>query len=122
MKEKAPGLKRFQYLKQLYKEDMLKLTELEYIYKATCEDLQRLRLSERYLLDESFDGGRNDLNRTGSVSGFGAQSPVAGRERRYSFNDGLTDNESVSVISHNSAMPCVHVENYFLKSQSSFHY
>lgn len=57
MQEHAPGLQKYEILKQQYKEQLLRLTELEYIYKATVEDLERLRLSERFLLDDSFDGG-----------------------------------------------------------------
>ena len=70
MKTMAPGLKRYEQLKQLYAEDLLKVTELEYIYKATCEDLDRLRLSEKYLLDSSFEiGSLGTLRRRLSKSG-----------------------------------------------------
>ena len=48
---KAPGLLKYETLSRLYKEEMLKVTELEQIYKATCEDLERLRLNEKYMLD-----------------------------------------------------------------------
>lgn len=34
---------------------MLKVAELEQIYKATCEDLGRLRYIERNILDDSQD-------------------------------------------------------------------
>ena len=48
---KAPGLIKYETLSRHYKEEMLKVTELEQIYKATCEDLERLRLNEKYMLD-----------------------------------------------------------------------
>ena len=73
MKSMAPGLKRYEQLKQLYAEDLLKVTELEYIYKATCEDLDRLRLSEKYLLDSSFEARGHDLSANGSVLKFGTR-------------------------------------------------
>lgn len=57
----APGLRRYQGLATKYREDMLKVTELEQFYKATCEDLERLRLNEKYVLDQSFEG-RGDFN------------------------------------------------------------
>ena len=37
MRSKAPGLKKYEDLKAIYREDRLKVTELEQIYKATCE-------------------------------------------------------------------------------------
>ena len=58
---KAPGLLKYETLSRHYKEEMLKVTELEQIYKATCEDLERLRLNEKYMLDQSFEG-RGDFS------------------------------------------------------------
>jgi hypothetical protein len=55
MENMAPGLGRFEQLKKLIRDDMLKLAELEMIYKATCENLDRLRYTERKILDESAD-------------------------------------------------------------------
>jgi hypothetical protein len=51
--QKAPGLKRYEALKLQYRNDMLRVTELTQIYQATCDDLERLRFSERNMLDES---------------------------------------------------------------------
>jgi len=74
MKAKAPGLKRYEELRNQLREDMLKVTELEYIYAATKEDLERLRLSEKFMLDDSFEGrfegGRQrQMNATGGSHG-----------------------------------------------------
>lgn len=58
LEKMGPGLKRYEKLKKKYRNDMLSLTELEQIYKATCEDLERLRHIERCTLeDQSFDDG-----------------------------------------------------------------
>ena len=55
LEQMGPGLKRFEKLKKQYRKDILSVTELEQIYKATCEDLERLRHTERNLLDCIFD-------------------------------------------------------------------
>ena len=67
----APGLKRYEKLKKMYAENLYQLTEQEYIYRAICEDLDRLRLSEKFLLDSSFEGRGHDLSAGGSVINFG---------------------------------------------------
>jgi len=61
MIEMAPGLLKYEGLYHKYKDQMLKITELEQVYKATCEDLERLRLNEKFVLDQSFEG-RGDFN------------------------------------------------------------
>ena len=53
----APGVGRFETLKAQIREDMLRVAELEQIYKATCENLGRLRHQERNLLDDSMVRG-----------------------------------------------------------------
>lgn len=53
----APGLSRFETLKAQIREDKLRVAELEQIYKATCENLGRLRHQERNLLDDSMVRG-----------------------------------------------------------------
>ena len=46
----APGLLKYEGLRRRYREERLKDAELEQFYKATCEDLERLRLTIiRYL-------------------------------------------------------------------------
>ena len=124
MKSMAPGLKRYEQLKQLYGEDLLKVTELEYIYKATCEDLERLRLSEKYLLDSSFEGRGHDLSVNGSVVKFGTNmnlssdlpyngsnfgTAIKNRHRQKTWgnksasaDDEISANGSVSIMSRNS--------------------
>ena len=66
----APGLKKYEELKRIYREDRLKVTELEQIYKATCEAFERLRLNEKYLLDSSFEGRGLDYSANGSIIDF----------------------------------------------------
>ena len=67
----APGLEKYQQLKDVYREDRLKVTEIEGIYRATCEDLDRLRLSEKFLLDASYEGRGLDFSANGSNPGGG---------------------------------------------------
>ncbi len=51
MIQMAPGLLKYEGLRRRYREERLKVAELEQFYKATCEDLERLRLNEKYVLD-----------------------------------------------------------------------
>lgn len=55
LEQMGPGLRRYEKLKKQYRDDMLSLTELEQIYRATCEDLERLRHIERNTLEGSLD-------------------------------------------------------------------
>jgi hypothetical protein len=55
LEQMGPGLQRYEKLKKQYRDDMLSLTELEQIYKATCEDLERLRHIERNTLEGSLE-------------------------------------------------------------------
>ncbi len=66
----APGLQKYEELKRIYREDRLKVTELEQIYKATCEAFERLRLNEKYLLDSSFEGRGLEISANGSIIDF----------------------------------------------------
>ena len=117
MRSMAPGLKKYEELKRIYREDRLKVTELEQIYKATCEAFERLRLNEKYLLDSSFEGRGLEISANGSIIDFfGHHSQALNR----SDNDSATG--SVSMLSRQSNLPLVHVENYFQKSASSFNY
>lgn len=70
MRSKAPGLKKYEDLKAIYREDRLKVTELEQIYKATCEAFEQLRLNEKYLLDSSFEGRGLEVGADGSIIDF----------------------------------------------------
>ena len=54
MVAKAPGLKRFTKVKEQYRETQLFLKEIEEFYQATCEDLERLRIREKFILDDGF--------------------------------------------------------------------
>lgn len=90
------------------------MTELEQIYKATCEDLARLRYRERILLDQS--GAMSD--ESNESAGFGQiLKGLEERRLKSSFYVGLSatspDVDSVSVLSRNSAYPLIHVDNYF---------
>ena len=115
MRSLAPGLKKYEELKRVYREERLKVTELEQIYKATCEAFERLRLNEKYLLDSSFEGRGLEISANGSVIDFfGHHSQNIAR----SDNDSATG--SISMLSRQSNLPLVHVENYFQRSTSSF--
>ena len=70
MRSMAPGLQKYEDLKRIYREDRLKVTELEQIYKATCEAFERLRLNEKYLLDSSFEGRGLEISANGSIIDF----------------------------------------------------
>jgi hypothetical protein len=110
MIELAPGLLKYEGLYHRYKEQMLKVTELEQFYKATCEDLERLRLNEKYVLDSSFEG-RGDFNLNMSAQ---FHKPLSSSPSGATISH--NDSSVFSAISRNSAMPLVHVENYFQKS------
>jgi len=59
MQAKAPGLKRFENIKEVMKELKYKHRETEEFYKDTCEDLERMKIREKFLLNrsvESFGG------------------------------------------------------------------
>ena len=71
MREMGPGLQKYQQLKEVYREHRLRVTEMESIYKAVCEDLERLRLSEKFLLDSSYEGRGLDFSGYGSNFGAG---------------------------------------------------
>jgi len=43
LEQMAPGLGKFETLRAQIREDKLRVAELEQIYKATCENLGRLR-------------------------------------------------------------------------------
>lgn len=105
----APGLKKYEELKRVYREERLKVTELEQIYKATCEAFERLRLNEKYLLDSSFEGRGLEISANGSVIDFFGHHSQHYPSR--SDNDSATG--SVSMLSRQSNLPLVHVENYF---------
>lgn len=66
LEQMGPGLQRFEKLKKQYRDDMLSLTELEQIYKATCEDLERLRHIERNTLEGSQDLGGSESDESTS--------------------------------------------------------
>ena len=119
----APALEQFTKLKEIYREDRLKCTELESIYKATCEDLERLRLSEKFLLDASYEARGLDFSGNGSSFGGLSQHNMRRLSGKYvrEEEDGLSANNcSISALSRNSNLPLVHVDNYFQKSESSF--
>lgn len=107
-------------LKAQIREDMLSVAELEMVYKATCENLGRLRYTERNLLDES--------NASSSNESEGLHQIIMGlQQRRRNSNrilisQGMTSDDSFSVMSRYSGQPLVHVDNYFQKSSSSFNY
>lgn len=67
MEARAPKLKRFERLQVLLERMTEELGEIKKFYKATCEDLNRLKIKEKYLLNQSIDSfgvvtpGNNDL-------------------------------------------------------------
>lgn len=55
MEARAPRLKRHERLLAQMKKLEQEAGEVAKFYKATCEDLQRMRIRERYLLNQSID-------------------------------------------------------------------
>lgn len=107
---------------------MLSLTELEQIYKATCEDLERLRHIERYTLEEQ---SGNDITSSNSEESTSFYQMLHGLQQRRTssfkntlspsmkFSGGISsEQDSFSVMSRNSGQPLIHVENYYVRDDS----
>ena len=63
MKNWAPKLKRFEYVKKTFKDQKIEINETHKFYLATSEDLERLRIKEKFLLNQSIEsfGGTTPL-------------------------------------------------------------
>ena len=50
LKQKAPGLERYERSKDLIKDLKYEIQELEHFYKDTSDDLKRLKVRNKFLL------------------------------------------------------------------------
>ena len=55
MESRAPKLKRYERVKINIKKSQMELSEIQKFQKANNEDLQRLKIREKYLLNQSID-------------------------------------------------------------------
>jgi hypothetical protein len=71
MQQKAPRLKRYERIQEMIKKLEEEKGEIQKFYKATCEDLERLKIKEKYLLNQSIDsfGVVAGANATGTNNG-----------------------------------------------------
>ena len=55
MERQAPRLKRYERVQANLRKIEKELGEIQHFYRATCEDMGRLKIKERYLLNQSID-------------------------------------------------------------------
>ena len=60
MQEKAPGLRRYEMIYKQIKEYKGELKEVAKFYKDTVEDIERLKIREKYFLGQEVD--ENEIN------------------------------------------------------------
>lgn len=131
LKQKAPGLERYERAKELIKDLRYEIQELERLMEDTADDLKRLRIREKYLLKNNlFEDRRSDrsvskisqsqISNNSFLLGNDGQEGYRIRRSRVSQDDWTMKDMSCSDSSSQSLRNMIREPNFFRERINSF--